>query len=130
MRVEIIASACCALPLQIKPGSFTGFTHDALVLCLSASHLSASESSILEAVIHWGREQLASAGGHLSVRLQQPGTLDLSLAHSTSRLAVRRSMGLPEVVLSRWANGIDAARLSLARHHTQMTWTTWPWQPP
>lgn len=68
MRVEIIASACCALPLQIKPGSFTGFTHDALVLCLSASHLSASESSILEAVIHWGREQLASAGGHLSVR--------------------------------------------------------------
>ena len=73
VRLETLSLLC--LTLQIKPGCFTGFTRDALILCLSASHLSASESSVLEAVIHWGRQQLASAGWCLSYALQQPGML-------------------------------------------------------
>ena len=47
-----------------------------------------------------------------------------------------QDLGLPELVLGRWADGIDTACMSLVQHRigwyklTQMAGPTSPWQPP
>ncbi|DBA69050.1 TPA: BTB/POZ domain-containing protein 19 [Trebouxia sp. C0005] len=58
-QLELLALEKCSCML-ITPSAFAGFSPSALDLCLSAAHLKASETSILEAVICWGRSQLSN----------------------------------------------------------------------
>ena len=57
-QLELLALERCS-SMVITPTAFLGFSPYALILCLSAAHLKASEASILEAVINWGKRQLS-----------------------------------------------------------------------
>ena len=61
-QLELLALERCS-SMTITPTSFLHFSPDALILCLSAAHLKASEASILEAVINWAKHQLSSKPG-------------------------------------------------------------------
>ena len=58
-QLELVALEKCSSML-ITPSAFVGFSPSALHLCLSVAHLKASETSVLEAVIRWGRSQLCN----------------------------------------------------------------------
>ncbi|DBA74968.1 TPA: BTB/POZ domain-containing protein 9 [Trebouxia sp. C0004] len=58
-QLELLALEKCSSML-INPSAFLGFSPSALHLCLSAAHLKASETSVLEAVIRWGKRQLCN----------------------------------------------------------------------
>lgn len=61
-QLELLALEQCS-SMVITPVAFQGFSPYALILCLSAAHLKASEASILEAVINWGKQQLRNSPG-------------------------------------------------------------------
>lgn len=58
-QLELLALERCS-SMVITPVAFQGFSPYALNLCLSAAHLKASEASIFEAVINWGKQQLSN----------------------------------------------------------------------
>ena len=57
-QLELLALEKCSSML-ITPSAFLGFSANAIDLCLSAAHLKASEASVLEAVLCWGKHQLS-----------------------------------------------------------------------
>lgn len=61
-QLELLALERCS-SMTITPTSFLDFSPEALILCLSAAHLKASEATILEAVINWAKHQLSSKPG-------------------------------------------------------------------
>ena len=61
-QLELLALERCS-SMVITPTAFLGFSQYALILCLSAAHLKASEASILEAVINWAKHQLSNQPG-------------------------------------------------------------------
>ena len=61
-QLELLALERCS-SIVITPAAFLGFSQYALILCLSAAHLRASEASILEAVINWAKHQLSKQPG-------------------------------------------------------------------
>lgn len=61
-QLELLALERCS-SMVITPVAFQGFSPHALLLCLSAAHLRASEASILEAVINWGKQRLRNNPG-------------------------------------------------------------------
>ncbi|KAL0045485.1 hypothetical protein WJX82_007944 [Trebouxia sp. C0006] len=65
-QLELLALEKCSSML-ITPSAFLGFSPSALHLCLSAAHLKASETSVLEAVIRWGKSQLCN-NPHLDLK--------------------------------------------------------------
>ena len=61
-QLELLALERCS-SMVITPTAFLGFSQYALILCLSAAHLKASEASILQAVINWAKHQLSNQPG-------------------------------------------------------------------
>lgn len=61
-QLEVVALKRCS-SMPITPNIFLDFSPAALELCLSAAHLKGSETSVLEAVICWGRHQLSKQAG-------------------------------------------------------------------
>ena len=61
-QLELLALERCS-SMVITPTAFLGFSQHALILCLSAAHLKASEASILEAVVKWAKHQVSSQPG-------------------------------------------------------------------